>query len=97
MVHGDKHPYLVAVLMPEDQLAARDPETVREAVGAALERANRRLSPLERVRSFVVASEAFSIANGMLTPTLKIRRHRIRETYRASLEALYHARPRAAD
>jgi long-chain acyl-CoA synthetase len=97
MVHGDKHPYLVAVLMPEDQLAARDPETVREAVGAALERANRRLSPLERVRSFVVASEAFSIANGMLTPTLKIRRHRIRETYRASLEALYHARPRGAD
>jgi long-chain acyl-CoA synthetase len=96
MVHGDKHPYLVAVLAPEDHLAARDPETVREVLGAALERANRRLSQLERVRSFVVASEPFTIANGMLTPTLKIRRHRIREAYHAPLEALYHARQRAA-
>jgi len=84
------------VLVPEEQLAERDPETVRAVLATALERANRRLSPLERVRGFVVAAEPFAIANAMLTPTLKIRRHRIREVYRDALEALYLPRPRAA-
>jgi long-chain acyl-CoA synthetase len=95
MVYGDQHPHLVAVLAPEEQLARRDPETVRAALAGALERANRRLSALERVRSFVVAAEPFAITNAMLTPTLKIRRHRIREVYRDALEALYQTRQRA--
>ena len=96
LVYGDKHPHLVAVLVPEEHLAKRDPETVRAVLTSALERANHRLSPLERVRGFVVAAEPFAIANAMLTPTLKIRRHRIREVYRDTLEALYQPRPRAA-
>jgi long-chain acyl-CoA synthetase len=96
MVYGDQHPHLVAVLVPEEQLARRDPEAVRAVLASALERANRRLSQLERVRGFAVASEPFEIANAMLTPTLKIRRHRIREVYRDALEALYQARQRAA-
>jgi long-chain acyl-CoA synthetase len=96
MVYGDQHPHLVAVLVPEEHLATRDAETVRAVLASALERANRRLSALERVRGFVVAAEPFAITNAMLTPTLKIRRHRIRDAYRDALEALYQPRPRAA-
>ncbi len=89
MTYGDKHPHLVAVLVPEAHLAERDAETVRSVLAAALERANARLSALEKVRSFVIAAEPFTTDNAMLTPTLKIRRHRIREAYGARLEALY--------
>ena len=96
MAYGDKHPHLVAVLVPEEHLARRDAETVHAVLTSALERANLRLSPLERVRGFIVASEPFVIANAMLTPTLKIRRHRIREVYRDALEGLYQTRQRAA-
>jgi long-chain acyl-CoA synthetase len=96
MVYGDQHPHLVAVLVPEEHLARREAETVRAVLATALERANRRLSALERVRGFVIAAEPFEIANAMLTPTLKIRRHRIREAYRDALEALYQPRARAA-
>ncbi len=47
------------------------------------------LSPVERVRRFLIASEPFTIASGELTPTLKLRRHVIGEKYGAALEALY--------
>jgi long-chain acyl-CoA synthetase len=52
--------------------------------------------PNERVRRFVVAEEAFTIANGQMTPTLKIKRHVIREAYGAALDALYHSKEIAA-
>jgi long-chain acyl-CoA synthetase len=41
------------------------------------------------VRRFVIAAEPFSIENGQLTPTLKVRRHKVAVRYREALEALY--------
>jgi long-chain acyl-CoA synthetase len=55
----------------------------------ALERANARLGPIEQVRRFIVADEAFTTENGLMTPSLKIRRHVIREIYGERLEGLY--------
>jgi long-chain acyl-CoA synthetase len=44
---------------------------------------------MERVRRFVVVPEAFTVANEMMTPTLKVRRHKVREAYGADLDRLY--------
>jgi long-chain acyl-CoA synthetase len=52
---------------------------------------NRTLSVIERVRRFIVVARAFSVDNGQLTPTLKLRRHVILEEYRPRLDALYGA------
>ena len=65
-------------------------------VSAAVARVNQRLSPIERVRRFVVAAEPFTIANGQMTPTLKIKRHVIRDAYGAALDALYDSKDMAA-
>jgi len=104
MVHGDKHPHLVAVVVPDDgfindwarekgleaNLAAlADSESFCERMREAIERANERLSPIEQVRRFLVADEAFTTENGLMTPSLKIRRHEIRKIYGERLEALY--------
>jgi long-chain acyl-CoA synthetase len=43
----------------------------------------------ERVRRFILAREPFAIGNEMMTPTLKIKRHKIRAAYGEALEALY--------
>jgi long-chain acyl-CoA synthetase len=67
-----------------------------KAIGAVVTRANNALSPVERVRRFVIAAEPFAIANGQLTPTLKIKRHVIREVYGAALDALYESKDIAA-
>lgn len=102
MVYGDKRPHLVSVIVPDpdwtaDWRAANDideedlasNEAYRKALQDALERVNKNLSVIERVRRFTIANEAFTTDNAMLTPSMKIRRHVIRETYGEDLEALY--------
>ncbi len=101
MVFGDRRPHLVALVVPNpDWLAtfARSNGTspsalpdadLRKAIGDAIDRVNKTLSPIEKVRRFVVANEPFSVDNGQMTPTLKIRRHVIRDAYGEQLEALY--------
>jgi long-chain acyl-CoA synthetase len=107
MVVGDKRPFIAALLVPDKDWAEAwakekgkpaglaalvgDAE-FRAAVQAAVDRVNRRLSVIERVRQFVLTAEPFSLENGMMTPTLKIRRHVIRQTYGAKLDALYEGR-----
>jgi long-chain acyl-CoA synthetase len=110
MVFGDSRPYLVAVLVPDRDFAvtyapetssddfralAADPRFTR-AIGAVVARVNRVLSPVERVRRFVIATEPFTIANGQMTPTLKIKRHVIGEVYGGALDALYDGKDLAA-
>jgi long-chain acyl-CoA synthetase len=41
------------------------------------------------VRRIVIAQEAFTIENEMMTPTMKLRRHVITDRYRDKLESLY--------
>jgi long-chain acyl-CoA synthetase len=104
MVVGDKRPHLVAILVPDQEFLAEfarehgkkpelaaladDPE-LRAALTATVERVNQALSPLERVRRFALAREAFTVENEMMTPTLKIRRHRIQAAYEKEIEELY--------
>jgi long-chain acyl-CoA synthetase len=111
MVFGDRHPYLVAVLVPDSDFAAgfasqheadrdlallsRDPGFTK-TIGAAVARVNQNLGPGERVRRFIIAPEPFTIANGQMTPTLKIKRHAIRDAYGAALDALYQTKEIAA-
>ena len=104
MVFGDRRPYLVAVVVPHAEVIERiaqergaapvlgdlseDPDLVK-AVAAAVNRVNAELSPIERVRRFTIAREPFTTANGQMTPTLKIKRHAIRQAYGEALLKLY--------
>ncbi|HSR55567.1 MAG TPA: AMP-dependent synthetase/ligase, partial [Alphaproteobacteria bacterium] len=89
MVYGDKRPHLVAVLVPEDGVGGDNDEATRAKVAKAVERVNARLAPIERVRRFIVADEPFTVDNGQMTPTMKIRRHILAQTYGERLEKLY--------
>jgi long-chain acyl-CoA synthetase len=95
MVYGDQRPYLVALIAADPDLAAAETETSK-AIAAAVARVNAGLSPAERVRRFALAAEPFTIANGQMTPTLKIRRHAIAAVYRATLDSLYDGKGIAA-
>jgi long-chain acyl-CoA synthetase len=90
-VFGDGKPYLVAVLVPSEaaRAAHRDADSLSRALAHAVETANRGLSITERVRRFHIAEHGFTIENGQLTPTQKVRRHRVREAHAAAIEALY--------
>ena len=90
MVWGDGRPWLSAVIVVDGQWAkGKSLEACRQGVQKALERVNQRLSVIERVRQFCLADEPFSIDNGELTPTMKIKRRMIEKRYAATLAALY--------
>ncbi len=105
MIAGDRRPYMVAVLVPDaewtqrfcarggarcDFAWLREDSAYRTALGAAVERVNRDLSVTERIRRFIIADAPFTIENQQLTPSLKIRRHVLRDVYGERLDALYH-------
>lgn len=104
MAYGDGRPHLVALIVPDEDFAkawgkgherATDLVTLIgdadfvKAIGEAIDRVNTKLTAPERVRRFVFAAEGFTTDNEMLTPSMKIRRHVIKEKYGEALDALY--------
>jgi long-chain acyl-CoA synthetase len=81
VVAGDGRPHLVALIVPAE-------EADEAKVAAAVEAANRRLAVAERVRRWRLV-EPFTIENGMLTPTQKIRRPAVLGQYREAVSGLY--------
>ena len=72
--------------------AARDPR-VRAALERAVARTNEAVSRAESIRTFEVLPTDFTVANGLLTPSLKVRRAEAEERFSAEIEALYTRTP----
>jgi len=87
MVYGDRRPHLIALLVPDPEIA-KAPD-LQQRLQKAVDRVNADLSVVEKVRRFIIADEAFAIDNEQLTPSLKIRRHVISKVYGDRLNALY--------
>ena len=64
-------------------------EGIHSISAAAIDRVNQDLSVIEKVRQFAFADEAFGIENEEMTPSLKIRRHKLKERYGERLDGLY--------
>ncbi len=104
MIYGDRRPHMVGLLVPDMDWAgkwaadngkpadlaalAADP-AFHAALDAAVSRVNQRLSAIEKVRRFAIATAPFGIDNEQMTPTMKIRRHVIVRKYKDVLDALY--------
>ena len=81
-VYGDKKNYLVALIVS-------DSEKNKKEIEIYIENLNKNLSLVEKVKKFKLIEEEFTIENGMLTPTLKLKRKKILEIYKKDLEKLY--------
>ena len=81
-IYGDKKTYLVALIVSESNENKKEIENY-------LENLNKNLSMVEKVKKFKLIKEEFTIENGMLTPTLKLKRKKILEIYKQDLEKLY--------
>ena len=66
---------------------------MRAALERAVARANEAVSRAESIRTFAVLDGDFTIANGLLTPSLKVRRAQACERFAAQIDALYDRLP----
>ena len=81
-VYGDKKNYLVALIVTEKEIKS-------EKIKIILENINKNFTTIEKIKKFVQIHEEFTINNGMLTPTLKLKRKEIVKNYKQQLENLY--------
>jgi long-chain acyl-CoA synthetase len=110
---GDKFPYLTALIVPnfenleahftgkgvlglERSEMAQHPET-EALVAAAVKQVNGELAIHERIRRFTVLTREFSLEEGELTPTMKVRRRVIAERYGSLIEQMYLKTQRAGE
>ncbi|QFZ72627.1 AMP-binding protein [Streptomyces fagopyri] len=68
---------------------AREENELREEVRRAVASANSTVSPTESIRVFRVLPEPFDLANGLLTPSMKLRRDAISQRFAAEIDAMY--------
>ncbi len=105
MLVGDRLPYLTALFTinpaiaetlkgmdalkghTTGELAAAEP--VQKEIQKVVSRVNKQLAPFEQIRRYRVLGRDFSIEDGELTATMKVRRARVMENFKESIEELY--------
>lgn len=105
MVHGANKPYNVAVIVPDmtslkpwadnqgisyssDSALLKD-ERVRKLFEEEIEKHSEKFKGFERVKRFALISEDFTQSNGMLTPSLKLKRRNVLERWGTDIDGLY--------
>jgi len=81
-VYGDKKNYLIALIISEKEIK-------KEKIELIIENINKNLTLIEKIKKFIIINDEFTIDNGMLTPTLKLKRKEIIKNYKQQLENLY--------
>ena len=85
LVFGDNKPFLVALLV----LSPEYNDISVDEVQIELEKININLSRIEKIKKFLIIKKQFTIENNMMTPTLKLKRYKIIETYKNEIEKLF--------
>jgi len=84
MVYGDKKNYLVALIVPNKDFLKE-----KEKINNVIEKINKKLTLVEKIKKIQLIDENFSIENGLMTPTMKVKRKKVTEKYKNQLEKLY--------
>ena len=104
MLYGDFKNYLVAVIVPEKDFSMNwakensknedlksiiEDDDFNKVIKDVVSRVNKNLSVIEQVRKFILIDHEFTIENSMMTPSMKVRRFKVKDKYGKKLEDLY--------
>jgi long-chain acyl-CoA synthetase len=85
LIYGDNKPYLVLLIVLSNDYKNLTNEKILEEI----QKLNKELPKIEKIKKFFIIKEQFTIENGMLTPTLKLKRYKIIKKYKNEFENLY--------
>ena len=83
-VYGDAQNYLVALIVPIKEFTKQ-----KEKINEIINKVNKNLTLVEKIKKFSLIQESFTIENGLLTPTMKVKRNKVLEKYKNILENFY--------
>ena len=104
MLYGDFKNYLVAVIVPNKEFAFNwakenskeenlqsiiQDENFNKVIKEVINGVNKNLSVIEQIRKFILIDHEFTIENSMMTPSMKVRRFKVKDKYGDKLERLY--------
>jgi len=105
VVYGDQRPYLVAMVVPNKEActawaaesgmpksgwkALADSDVLRKHIQNRIQQHLKVLNSHEQIRRIVIHTEPFSVENGYMTPTMKLKRKNIYHDFLEIFEALY--------
>ncbi len=84
MVFGEGKNFLVALIVPSKEFLDE-----KEKIKEIIDEINKNLTLVEKIKKFSLLKENFSIENGLLTPTMKVKRNKVIEKYKNILESFY--------
>jgi long-chain acyl-CoA synthetase len=99
MVYGDNRPFNVALVVPSADCLTRLAQgqlsegELRHLIGDEIERLSQEFKGFERIRTFALLGEDFTLANQMLTPSLKLRRRLVLQRWSGEIDRLYREGP----
>ena len=85
LVYGDNKPYLVSLIVLSKEFKNITEEQIQEEI----DKINKNLSKIEKIKKFFIIKNQFTIENNMMTPTLKLKRYKIINNYKVELEKLF--------
>ncbi len=104
MLYGDFKNYLVAIIVPDkdqsllwakennkqnDLSTLINDEDFNKMIKEVIAKVNNNLSVMEQVKKFILIDQEFTIENDMMTPTMKVKRFKVKNIYKNQLESLY--------
>ena len=85
MVYGDNRPYLVSLIVLNEKYKNITEEQMQQEV----DKINKNLSKIEKIKKFIIIKDQFTIENNMMTPTMKLKRYKIIKNFHTDLEKLF--------
>jgi long-chain acyl-CoA synthetase len=82
IVYGDGKKYLVALVVPKKEFN-------KDKINEIIKKVNNNLTSIEKIKKFQIINENFTIENGLLTPTMKVKRNKVIDKYKNILESFY--------
>ena len=84
MVYGEGKNYLVALIVLNKEFIEK-----KEKIYEIINKINKNLTLVEKIKKFHLLDESFTIENGLLTPTMKVKRNKVILKYKNILENFY--------
>ena len=85
LVYGDNKPYLVSLIVLSKEYKSINEEQIQQEI----DKINKNLPKVEKIKKFFIIKDQFTIENNMMTPTLKLKRYKIIKNYKTEFEKLF--------